>query len=329
MSEEPDRRRPRMTHLTTEPGTKANRLTAACRRAYFRLRLHISHRRRHPSGVARWTNQLAVHSLRQRFDPQQTPDIYFEINTDCNYRCPFCPQAQRPRAPRYATPAAFARVISELQPLNFSGTLTLSVNNEPFLHPQLMDFCRQAAQALPHATLALTSNGSLITPEHLESFAAMRRPPVLTVNDYTPDQTVIQRLQKWRLDPRLAQLPITLQSRTRHEILSNRAGNLPHGRQPSNRQRRFVCTWPFVTLWFTPELKAFQCCSDYEQAMVMGDLNQQPLMEIWLSPPLQRIRAALLAPDRSLDPLCHRCDSQWWELPRHCQGTSSLPRRSS
>ena len=295
------------------------RVVDACSLAYLRMRLRISRRRGRPSRIARWSNRLAVHVLRRHFDPSQTPDVLFEINTDCNYRCPFCPQAMQPRAPRYATRAAFDRLVAELQRLNFANELILSVNNEPFLHPDLTHFCMRVSDALPHATVALLSNGSMITRAHLKAFATLLRPPVITVNDYTPGRAVIRRLQAWLAEPCFARLPVTLRPRSRDEPLSNRAGNLPGGRTPSQQERSFVCTWPFTAVWVAPTLEVFLCCSDYGQTTIVGDLNRQSLPEVWNAPPLQRIRAALLVPDRGRIPLCAKCDAQWWRLPRHCR----------
>ena len=265
---------------------------------------------------------MAVHALRQHFDPSQTPDVSFEINTDCNYRCPFCAQAHRPRASQHATTEAFDRVVAELRYLDFAGTLSLSVNNEPFLHPELVAFCRRATQALPRATICLATNGSLVTHDHLEAFASMLRPPVITINDYTPDHAILRRARAWLTDPRFASLPVTLQPRSRDEVLSNRAGNIPGAPPPRRTERLSVCLWPFTTLWIGPNLECFQCCSDYERTTVVGDLSRQGLMEIWHAQPLRQIREAMLAPDRGRIPLCAKCNAHWWALPRHCQSSA-------
>lgn len=293
------------------------RAYAACRMAYLRLQLRFH---QNPSADAvEWAHRLAMQTLRDRFDPLQIPDVFFEINTDCNYRCPFCVQAYRPRAAQYATTEAFERVLAELQRLDFQGTLTLSVNNEPFLHPNLVDFCRRASKKLPQAKVCLTSNGSLIKREHLAALVEVPRPPAITVNDYTPGHEIIRRLQPWLAESRFARLPMTLQSRSRDEVLSNRAGNIPGGRVPGSRESLDTCMWPFVALWIGPALEVFQCCSDYDRSVIIGDLNRQGLMEIWNADSLRNLRTALLLPDRRRDPLCAKCDAQWWELPRHCR----------
>ncbi|MEO5368069.1 MAG: SPASM domain-containing protein [Magnetococcus sp. WYHC-3] len=292
--------------------------------AYLRLRLRRSQRRGHRVHIAKWSNRLAVRTLRQRFDPAKTPDVFFEINTECNYHCPFCVQAARPRTPQQVTMADYCHVVTELQRLDFCGTLTLSVNNEPFLHPNLVDFCRRAAHALPRATIHLITNGSLATREHFANFAAMPRPPVITVNDYTPDHAIIRRLRGWLADPCFAGMPVALLPRSRTEVLSNRAGNLVGGRVPGRAQRLSVCTWPFLAIWISPALKVFLCCADYAQTMEVGDLRRQGLMEIWNASALQQVREAMLIPDRGRIPLCAKCDNQWWDLPRHCQPAASL-----
>ena len=270
-------------------------------------------------GAEKWLNLLVLNQLRVKFDPAIPPDINFEINTNCNYQCPFCPQAKQPRPPRYVSMEAFQYLVSEFQGIAFSGRLVLSVSNEPFLHPQVVDFCRYVSEQLPHATTCLISNGSLITKEHLKAFARLAHPPSIIVNDYTSGHTVYRRLAGWLTDPSLEGVRIEIKKRSRNEVLSNRAGNLPGGQIPDGHHRGYTCPWPFSGIWINSSLDVFLCCSDYLYENVFGNLNRDQLMDIWNSSALQEVRNALLVPDRSQTPLCAKCNAEWWVLPRHCE----------
>lgn len=272
--------------------------------------------------VARWSNLMAsdvvMKTLRTHFNPAIPPVVSVEINTDCNYKCPFCPQSSYQRPVRYITRQGFQHVVEDLKTLDYSGLFVLSVNNEPFLHPLLFDFCAIVSDELPKATACLISNGALIEEEHIIGLAKLARPPVLTIDDYTPDHRVSKRMREWLARAEAKTMSVKLEARSWGERISNRAGNQPGCTTVPADYRDIVCAWPFGGLFFNPELKAFLCCSDYRYEMMVGDLNRQSLMEIWNGDPLKRVRLAMLVPDRSQIPLCARCDAEWWCLPDHC-----------
>jgi hypothetical protein len=65
-------------------------------------------------------------------------------------------------------------------------------------------------------------------------------------------------------------------------------------------------------------MKAFFCCSDYYHEMILGDLNQQGLMDIWNGPAYREIREHMLNTCRAKIPLCAQCDDARFSLPDHC-----------
>ena len=298
-------------------------MNATPRVFYLRARRKLAHLAGDRRAVSRWSNLLASEAitaaLRSQFDSAIPPAINLEINTDCNYRCPFCPQSTYRRPPRYITRQGFQHVVHELRALDFSGQFVLSVNNEPFLHPLLLEFCAVISSELPRATTCIISNGALVREEHLVRLAQLLRPPAITIDDYTPDHAVAKRMRGWLARPECEALSVSVVERSWREQISNRAGNQPGCRTIVGDYHDIVCAWPFGGLFLNPELKVFLCCSDYRYEAIVGDLNTQRLMDIWAGPALQEIRSALLVPDRSAVPLCARCDAECWCLPEHCK----------
>ena len=298
-------------------------------RIYLRARRKLAHLRHNERAVTRWSNLIATHdllpALRNRFDPSVPPSVNLEINTDCNYKCPFCPQSSFLRPVRHITLQGFHRVLQELKALNFSGQFVLSVNNEPFLHPLLLDFCRLISEELPKASACMISNGALIREEHIMRLSALARPPQLTIDDYTPDRRIIKRVSEWLARPEAKTFPVEMKERSWNETISNRAGNQPGCTTDPRDYRDITCTWPFGGLFLTTELKAFLCCSDYRHDMIVGDLNTQTLMDIWTGSALSEVREALLLPNRAAIPLCARCDTEWWCVPEHCKQDGDRP----
>ena len=147
----------------------------------------------------------------------------------------------------------------------------------------------------------------------------MERPPLLTVNDYTPDHRVSARLEDWLSDSALAGFRPTINGRSWSEKLSNRAGNIPDTSATASDYHDIVCAWPFEAIVLTPLLEAILCCSDYRHEMIVGDLNTQSLMDIWNGPVLTEVRKKMLDSQRLNIPLCTKCDAEWFSLPTHCR----------
>jgi MoaA/NifB/PqqE/SkfB family radical SAM enzyme len=287
----------------------------------MRMRRKLCHLVENPSGVSYWSNAIMTSrllpALREQFDVTVPPTMNLEINTDCNYRCRFCPQSSHPRPPEYVTMESYRLVLQKLQDIDYAGKIVLSVNNEPFLHPALMEFCKLAAAELPQARLVLISNGSLIKQEHLAFLASLTYPVHLIIDDYTSGHVVNQRLREWSRALAGSRMICDFKDRSASEVLSNRAGNQPDMAVRPSDYRRVACTWPFGGLFVRPDLKVFLCCSDFRYEMIAGDLKRQSIMEIWNGDALAGVRKALLVPDRGGVSLCARCDAEWFCLPEY------------
>ncbi len=271
-------------------------------------------------GVTRYSNLIAsrrtINGLKDRFDEMVPPGINVEINTNCNYACAFCPQSSWRRPVRYMTWDTFEVLIKRLEDIDYAGRVCMSVNNEPFLHPLVLKFCETITRRLPKARGSLISNGALITKEHLLALAKLEIPPHLQINDYTLGHTVSKRLEAmFAEDQVLSRIPFAIALRGSAERLSNRAGSQPGCESNLEDYQDIVCTWPFIGMFLTPELKAFLCCSDYQHRIIMGDLGGSTVMSIWRSEAYRNLRCHMMSKARSGLTLCAECDTEWFSLP--------------
>ena len=101
--------------------------------------------------------------------------VYLEISNGCNLTCSFCPQSSLVRPAAHMDEALFEKAVAELAPL--TRLFCLHVMGEPLRHPQILGFldilARHGAEA------AITSNGTLMSPDHQ---AALLHPAVRQVN---------------------------------------------------------------------------------------------------------------------------------------------------
>lgn len=102
------------------------------------------------------------------------------------------------------------------------------------------------------------------------------------------------------------------------ETLSNRAGNQDNGVTDLSYYHKLICTWPFYGMFISPSMDVFLCCSDYKQEVVLGNLRQQSIMEIWTSNLYRSIRNKMLQSGRGALDFCKKCDAEWYFLPTHC-----------
>ena len=98
-----------------------------------------------------------------------------------------------------------------------------------------------------------------------------------------------------------------------HE-LTNQCGNMPENNaigsvgteNPRGRGQRRVCYQPFKGFTVTPEGTVSACVIDYSRDLVVGDLNQSTLTEIWEGEVYKKFRRRHL--NRDLKGLiCHNC----------------------
>lgn len=291
---------------------------------YLRLRRKLCHLAGDERGVAKWTKVIhsarVVDALKEKFNDRVHPSICFEITAECNYRCKFCPQSSRPRERHHVTREHFDLFISRLEECGYKGDVLLNVNNEPFTHPDLMMFCEKLSARLPAMHCHMYTNGSLVRREHIEFLSSLPVTPSICVDDYTDNHSVAARLEEAiKTIGSMGRMRFEIKLRSRKEVLSNRAGNQPNAVQHPEDFHQVACTWPFFSMFLSPDLRAYLCCSDYDYEVILGDLKEQKLMDIWASPAYRGLRERMLSSQRRDIPLCSRCDAESSDLPPHVQ----------
>ena len=71
--------------------------------------------------------------------------------------------------------------------------------------------------------------------------------------------------------------------------------------------KKDVCPFPFYTLVIHSDLKVSVCCVDWSKALVVGDLKNSTLRDIWHGPKLLAIQEAHIQRRRSQLPSCRNC----------------------
>lgn len=81
---------------------------------------------------------------------------------------------------------------------------------------------------------------------------------------------------------------------------------------------KFPCRNLWSTMYITYDGRAALCCQDYECKVEIGDVNNQPVMEVWRSQILKDIRELHMNGGFNEIPVCRDCDinthyvNPWW-----------------
>lgn len=220
--------------------------------------------------------------------------IELEVNTRCNRRCSYCPSGllQYRSAERRMNAVLYDRLLQQFAEIGFCGRLSLHHFNEPLLRKDLEVLVRKAREALPRAFLVIYTNGDLLDDAryHRLMDAGVDR-FLVTRHDYSPFPTrPFQEVQTPKDFPH-----------------SSRGGTVA----PVFGPLCLPCFAPDEMLIVGHDGRVVLCHEDAKKLFVLGDLSTQSLAEVWQSPRLRALRAALRAGDRSaVGGVCTSCDNR-------------------
>lgn len=73
-----------------------------------------------------------------------------------------------------------------------------------------------------------------------------------------------------------------------------------------------ICPYPFYSLIINPDGEVTACCADWRRKLVLGDLKEQSMQEIWNGERLRTFWADMLSGGKDRYEMCRKC-----ELPMH------------
>ena len=249
----------------------------------------------------------------------------------CNRGCAFCPSRKFPREAKLMEMAAYERILGELASEGFAGRFSPYLQGEPMLDPRMAERVARARARLPEAKILIQSNGDLMTVEKGEELFRMGLHKLI-LNCYDDEGGRLEGLRNLAKElarrvpglevltrgefGRMAlgteageirkQIAVTDKTWWKHDSMENWAGNVP-SIPPLVRPLRRSCFRPFEQLYVRWNGDAVLCCCDWKGEVVLGNLLERPLREVFNSEVAARYRRSLERKDRNL-PLCRSCD---------------------
>lgn len=246
-------------------------------------------------------------------DFERQPELFQAIEIEtinrCNGVCAFCPVNSRvdKREYKLMEEEIFYKIIDELAELNYSGTVDLCSNNEPFLDKRIIQFAKYARQMLPNAYLFFYTNGTLLTTDLFREIEPyVNRIDIDNYSDTLEMIPSIRKIYDYCYENDIESKKVNIILRKVNEVLSSRGGQAPN--KLNAKASKKPCILPYVQLVVRSEGKVSLCCNDALGRYTMGDLHMQTLKEIWFCKEYVSVRREMSQNGRKNLPLCNACD---------------------
>ncbi len=255
-------------------------------------------------------------------------EIQIETNTACNATCVMCPypEVSKEMKPGRMDAQLYEKILGECATEPAVWRLEPFLNNEPFTDVRMVDWIAMAKQRVPHAIVTVTTNGSLVTPKITDrlihsgldaiwfSFNGATKETYEQIMGLSFDQ--VKKNIDYLLDKRPASLRVYTNMidtvPMRGEIAENvrywqsrgvqsgsspfvnRAGNVrnfdelnyrAHSAQPAR-----LCELLYRKMYIGYNGDVLLCCMDWRRRVVLGNVRERSLREIWLGDRYQHYR---------------------------------------
>jgi sulfatase maturation enzyme AslB (radical SAM superfamily) len=262
--------------------------------------------------------------------------IQLETTIKCNAKCWFCPQNNSLRQPDYMTEAVWKKIIDDSRGLG--ATYRPFLLNEPFADKRMPEIVRYIKQD-PTAKVEFNTNASMLTPkvsdQLLDAGVDIMRFSIDGLSRETFDESrgisydrvykhvhyflkeVKRRQHPVHTEVRMIKLPGTEEEQQEFahywqqegpsEIIFTDLYSYPWENQTEATNK--PCLKTKDEMFFYVDGTATLCCWDAAGRQIIGDIQDNSLLDIWNGEKLKHCRDLLDAGHREQLALCKRCDA--------------------
>jgi len=206
--------------------------------------------------------------------------LNIEINSACNRKCSYCPNAtfkrgsikNQKKLPR----EIFDKIIKELSEIKYKGKISFAFYNEPLLDDRIFDLISYTKKNLPKCEIGLFTNGDYLTKEIEGKLWAAGINRLLISKHRDPNY--------------------------KFKLLNNRCGLV----KPINCDYFPRCKYEDFHAVIDYNGDWVICCNDYLSKSKRGNLKEKKIMEIWNQPGYKQLRKDLNKNIFKLD-ICKKC----------------------
>lgn len=230
--------------------------------------------------------------------------LEIEINHHCNRSCYYCPNAVAERKEKgEMAPELFIKLMEQLQSLSWKGCLSYQFYNEPLLSTNLNWFVETSRKYLPESFLQIYTNGTLLTSERFRTLRTLGIQKFIVtkhadVGPFEFDKTWAELT---------AEEKSVVEFKQHTDIrMTNRGGLVDAG--PKSIPPLLPCHIPSFLAVITVKGNMLPCFEDFHQELVMGNIEETHIRDIWMSERYQTFRSNLKKGLRHLEGPCKKCN---------------------
>lgn len=270
--------------------------------------------------IARKNALQNAHLRRAKNLPDGSPvfsHVEFSISGLCNRKCEFCPRADPtvyPNVNEYMSFLLYRKILEYLREINYTGRLSYSGFGEPLFHNEIVKFVSLSKEMIPNCILEILTNGDMLNSAILRSlFDAGLNTLLISMYDGPEQITYFKSLvSEAALNPEQVILRKRYLSPEDHFgiVLSNRAGmvnirqlNVKALTEPMNNP----CYYPHYRMIIDHNGDVPLCPHDWGKKLIIGNLNDEHVVDIWTGERMTHFRKRLSKGDRHFAP-CNVCD---------------------
>lgn len=244
--------------------------------------------------------------------------IEFNLSGLCNRTCVFCPRSNPkvfPNINEHIPLELYEKAMRELAEVDYDGMILFSGFGEPLLYKNLEVIIEMSKRYCPRTRIETITDGDFVTQAKLSSLFGSGLDALLISLYDGPHQ--VEKFEAMRDEAGLDESQIVLRRRylpaEQHYgiTLVNRAGmvEIPEvGIGPLKEPLQRRCFYPFYQVVVNYDGAVLLCTHDWGKKLIVGNLRDKSIHELWDSPIIRRVRRSLAKADRNFAP-CNVCDA--------------------
>tara|TARA_B100000767_G_scaffold275335_1_gene311797 strand:- start:2814 stop:3698 length:885 start_codon:yes stop_codon:yes gene_type:complete len=243
-------------------------------------------------------------------------EIEISESGTCNRSCSFCPRsaADFEDKKEFISNELHEKLCTELQKLNYKGTIRYSGFVEPMLDKNIYNLISMVKDFLPDCNVEMVTNGDPLNLKRLNKiFQSGLNRILISAYDGKEDADKLEDLCK---EAQLSGDQYIVRHRYYTEeqdfgiTLSNRSGLMENAEfkiKSLKEPLKNPCYIPSYTFFLDYQGDVLMCPHDWGKKIILGNLNKENFLDIWFSKESMRIRRMLSNSNRNFSP-CNVCD---------------------
>ena len=237
----------------------------------------------------------------------------------CNRSCVFCPRSDPKWIKEFDNKEFIKKnlhekICKELSEYNYSGIIVYSGFNEPLLNKACFENVARTRKYLPNAKIELITNGDVLNLERINKlFSSGLSTLLISVYDGPEDMIKFKNLCA---EANLNENQFVIRNRYLPPeedygiTMSNRGGlmeNAAHSIESLKKSIKEPCYYPSYNFFIDYNGDVLMCSHDWGKKNILGNLNKDTILDIWMSENAKKSRFNLANSDRDFSP-CNVCD---------------------